>query len=384
MMVGLGEAAMRKQVLPLASLLCLCICLILNPLTAASQKIETVNGVRIIDNEKGGVWKGQPKVRLTLVQAIGGIEAKDPELAFNQIYDVVLDSAGNIYVLETGNNRIQKLDAQGKFLQTIGRQGQGPGDFQSAFSLDIDPRDILYVADARNQRIQMMEADGRVLRVIKLEEPGIFLIRHLPGRLIAKAGVRRPRELSGRVPPLIEIIDLDGKTKKSFGEAADFKEAATNFNSNRIGLDTDRAGNILLGFVYQNRIEKYSSDGKLLWKASRPLNYGTDVGKKGVELNFVSMGIAADGKGRVWANTFNRQMAPEEQSISISGRILTKQGKIAKMDIHKLEIFDPDGILLGEIPLNHLAHGHRIFGDTLFIWEVENEIVYQYKIEEIN
>jgi hypothetical protein len=42
MMVGLGEAAMRKQVLPLASLLCLCICLILNPLTAASQKIETV------------------------------------------------------------------------------------------------------------------------------------------------------------------------------------------------------------------------------------------------------------------------------------------------------------------------------------------------------
>jgi hypothetical protein len=31
----------------------------------------------------------------------------------------------------------------------------------------------------------------------------------------------------------------------------------------------------------QNRIEKYAPDGRLLWRADRPLNYGTDVIEKG-------------------------------------------------------------------------------------------------------
>ena len=52
------------------------------------------------------------------------------------------------------------------------------------------------------------------------------------------------------------------------------------------------------------------------------------------------------------------------------------------MDIFKLEIFDGDGILLGDLPLDHLAHGIRIVGDNLFIWERNNAAVYQYKIVE--
>ena len=92
------------------------------------------------------------------------------------------------------------------------------------------------------------------------------------------------------------------------------------------------------------------------------------------------------GPARIWVNTFDRQMKPEERtaSMSVGGASRTvKRGKIEKMDIHKLEIFDPDGVLLGEIPLNHLVHGLRIFGDTLFIWESENAMVYQYRIVEI-
>jgi hypothetical protein len=100
----------------------------------------------------------------------------------------------------------------------------------------------------------------------------------------------------------------------------------------------------------------------------------------------VSFGIAADGAGRIWVNTFNRQMTPEEQgaSITVGGATrTTKQANIEKMDIHKLEILDPEGVLLGDIPLDHVAHGIRIFGDTLFIWERNNAMVYHYRIIEI-
>jgi len=99
----------------------------------------------------------------------------------------------------------------------------------------------------------------------------------------------------------------------------------------------------------------------------------------------VSMGVAADAKGRVWVNTYNRQMAKEEQTMTMSvggATRRTQEGKITRMDIHKLEVFDADGVLLGEIMLNHLAHGLRIFGDTLFVWERNNAVFYQYKIVE--
>jgi hypothetical protein len=55
---------------------------------------------------------------------------------------------------------------------------------------------------------------------------------------------------------------------------------------------------------------------------------------------------------------------------------------IHKMDIYKLEVFGPDGILLGELPLNHVAHGIRICGEYLFLWEWNTSTVYQYRILE--
>jgi hypothetical protein len=50
---------------------------------ASAQKIETVNGVRIVHNERGGKWGNIPEVRIELVRMIGGLDA-DANLAFNQ------------------------------------------------------------------------------------------------------------------------------------------------------------------------------------------------------------------------------------------------------------------------------------------------------------
>ncbi|MBM3310390.1 MAG: hypothetical protein FJY80_02665 [Candidatus Aminicenantes bacterium] len=371
------------------------------PDAAAGQRIETVNGVRVVHNDKAGRWGSEPKVGLELVRTIGGLEEKDPNLAFNAPYDVAVDSAGRIYVLDTGNNRIQKLGPDGAFLQTIGRPGQGPGDLQGPFSLDIDEQDLLYVAEARNLRLQILDPAGKLLRQVKFETFGIFRVRRLPSGLIVRGGglnLRALREKPKKLPALLDLIDLDGKVKKSFGEAMDYKDALVNSTANNYELDADGQGNIYISFWHQNRVDKYALDGTPVWRADRPLNYGTEVIDKGFvrsdekgtsiqspQLNMVSMGVAADAKGRVWVNTYNRQMAKEEQTMTMSvggATRRTQEGKITRMDIHKLEVFDADGVLLGEIMLNHLAHGLRIFGDTLFVWERNNAVFYQYKIVE--
>jgi len=368
---------------------------------AAAQKVETVNGARVVHNEKGGHWGAKPQVRLELVRTIGGLGETDPNLAFSAPYDVVRDSAGNIYVLDVRDCRIQKIDAGGKFLKSIGRRGQGPGEFQSPFSMDIDDADNLFVFDARGLKIEVLSSDGKPLSTIKFETYGNHLIRRLKSRQFVKGGSLPLRDLmdgSKRLPKLLSVVDRDGRTQKTFGEATDYKDALVNSTANSFYFDKDAQENICFSFWYQNRVEKYASDGTLLWRADRPLNYGTEVIDKGMversergitiqqpRMNMVSMGIACDGNGRIWVNTFNRQMSPEEQGMTLSvGGVTrtTKQAKIEKMDIYKLEIFGPDGILLGEIPLAHEAHGIRIFGDTLFIWDRANTAVYQYRIME--
>ena len=77
-----------------------------------------------------------------------------------------------------------------------------------------------------------------------------------------------------------------------------------------------------MSFNAQNRVEKYGPDGTLLWRADRPLDYGTEVKKKGKieqhgggismsapEMNSCSAGIAVDAKGR----SLGRDLCPPAQ-----------------------------------------------------------------------
>ena len=369
-----------------------------------AQKIETVNGVRIIHNEKGGKWGSNLEVKLELVRTIGGLDAEE-NLSFKEPSDIVQDSVGNLYLLDTGSNRIQKLDSEGKFIKTIGRKGQGPGEFQAATSMDIDKDNSLFVFDLGSRRIEVLSSEGKPLRTIKFHTVPPGRIRLLENGLIVKGGYLGSGVLMGwqkKLPKLLEILDLKGKTKLTFGEATDYRDGITNHYANIFELDTDAEKNICLSFRFQNIIEKYAPDGKLLWQADRPLNYGTDVIEKGFitrrlggvgitapNMNQVSSGIAADGKGRIWVITLRRQLTKDEMGLRTSvtsdaGRVSRKvtEPKVVKGDIYKLEIFSPDGIFLGEIPLTHNAHGIRIFGDKLFIREYDNTIFYQYKITE--
>ncbi len=126
-----------------------------------AQKIETVDGVRTVHNTKTGLWGKNPEVQLRLVQTIGDLNTEDENLAFNNPNDVAVDSAGNIYILDAANQRIQKFSPEGKFLATIGRKGQGPGEFNFPSSLDVDPNGNLVVLDGSVKKIQILTPEGK-------------------------------------------------------------------------------------------------------------------------------------------------------------------------------------------------------------------------------
>lgn len=370
---------------------------------SSSQKIEYSGNFRIVHNEKEGIWGKDPKISLELVRTLGGLDVEDENLAFNLPRDVVIDSQGNTYILDGKNNNIVKLNQDGEYLGTIGRGGQGPGDFNLPYSMDIDSSDLLYINDFANRRIQILSTKGDFQKVIRLHKLKLSTIRILRSGLIALGGYLDVRwslasDNRKKLPKLIEVLERKGKIQLTFGNLKDFDNRLVNWEANVIVYDVDNDDNFYISFTRQNRIEKYSHDGILLLRIDRILNYDTKVLDKGFvkrsgggvtvsapTMNQVSEGIAVDGKGRIWVITLNRQLRPEERSqiVSVGGttkRIQTAEYK--KMDIYKLEIFDNDGFLLGNMLLNHIAHKIRIQKGYLFIFDLENAQIFQYKIEE--
>src|SRR5581483_1243718 len=73
---------------------------------------------------------------------------------------VAVDSIGNVYVADTGNDRVKKYSPQGGLLAQWGASGSGDGEFRSPNGVTLDPMGGVYVVDALNQRIQQFSNAG--------------------------------------------------------------------------------------------------------------------------------------------------------------------------------------------------------------------------------
>ena len=379
-----------------------------------SQKIETKDGVRFVHNEKEGKWGKEAKVSLEYVKNIGDLESDDENVLFYMPTDIAVDEEGNVYVLDSGNHRIQKFDPQGNYLASFGRRGQGPGEFQYPQSLDIDAQGLMYVSDSGNQKIQILKPDGALEKEIKKtdEAPGIVRVRSDrmimgQGASVYSFGMNRMEE-DPELPKLIKILDRDAEVQKEFGDPKDYKDMLVNRIGNRYHFAVDKESNVYMSFDYQNRIEKYSPEGKLLWRADRKLNYavstpkakgnitrsGGNVSIRMPQMNNVSSGIAVDHKGRIWIVTNKRQIKEEEQ-VQTSVMVTQTGGQrsqnysvsgntdVEETDMYQLEVYDSEGILLGSIQLDKFADAIYIQKDMIYLLDqMRGMQYYVYKIIE--
>jgi tripartite motif-containing protein 71 len=70
---------------------------------------------------------------------------------------------GDVYVADTGNNRVQYFTASGSFKGKWGGQGGEDGQFESPSSIGVGPGGNVYVADGGNSRIQYFTPAGSFL-----------------------------------------------------------------------------------------------------------------------------------------------------------------------------------------------------------------------------
>lgn len=96
---------------------------------------------------------------LVLEQRIGVVDGPS-EYMFAQIFDVLPARNGSLLVLDRGAMELRLFDSTGRFVRTVARRGQGPGEFTAPAGMAFlrDGRLLLY--DSGNRRINVYTAAG--------------------------------------------------------------------------------------------------------------------------------------------------------------------------------------------------------------------------------
>lgn len=104
--------------------------------------------------KKGQVIKKFDKYGYQMPIQFGSIGALDPGY-FNNPTDLAIDNRnGDIYVVDSGNNRVQRFNAEGNYLSEFGQFGSGDGNFNTPWGVAIDKEGYVYVSDPKNSRVQ--------------------------------------------------------------------------------------------------------------------------------------------------------------------------------------------------------------------------------------
>lgn len=124
---------------------------------AWNGETTTTDGVtRVLNPESGAL--GEYRQEMRELWRRGGEE--DEEVFFGTIAECLNDGDGNIYLLDGQLSEIHVFDPDGELLRTIGRQGEGPGEFQNGADMFWAPNGQIGVVQAWPGKIVMITADG--------------------------------------------------------------------------------------------------------------------------------------------------------------------------------------------------------------------------------
>jgi len=173
----------------------------------------------------GQVWPSD--VQLSEDLAIGTLDGP-AELIFGEILKLAEDPHGGIYVLDGQVPEIRHFDRAGRFLGTVGRSGEGPGEYRRlTLGMVVDSAGVLYMHDWANRRIVRFTEDGRALDPWILEssfltmERGTWIYSDAPGRLLLTTRVDDNLALlvieEGHVTDTLAVPQLPGMPQQRGG-----------------------------------------------------------------------------------------------------------------------------------------------------------------------
>jgi hypothetical protein len=248
----------------------------------------------------------------------GSVDGTGSAAWFKDPTGIAVDSAGNVYVADTGNNTIRKITGGGLVTTLAGLAGSlgsadGTGNaarFNAPWGVAVDSAGNLYVADRYNDTIRKITSSGVVTtlagvvgRALTGDGPGSAAGFSSPGGIavdsagnlyVADYGNSTIRKITsgGVVTTLAGSAGVTGSADGT-GSAARFK--------NPSGVAVDSAGNVYVADTWNNTIRKITSAGVVTTLAGLPGSDQTWADGTGSAARFDQpTGIAVDSAGNIY------------------------------------------------------------------------------------
>ncbi|MDX8411622.1 MAG: hypothetical protein R8K46_07130 [Mariprofundaceae bacterium] len=129
-------------------------------------------GTRVFAVDTGGVASATEEHRVRVYEVATGKHLFDigsrggEEGKFNLPLQAAMGPDGNLYVLDSGNFRIQVFDQEGNFIRKFGKVGRNFGDFARPKAISVGPDGMIYVVDTAFSNFQIFTPEGQLLMFI--------------------------------------------------------------------------------------------------------------------------------------------------------------------------------------------------------------------------
>lgn len=220
-----------------------------------------------------------------------------------------LSPGGNVWVADSGNNRVAEFEPDGDFVKQFGLNGAGEGEFKAPSGIDVDEDGNVWVVDQENNRVQ------------KFTEAGAYL-SEFGGAGSGEGQLNTPTGVVAGSKGRLWIADTANNRVQEFsvyGARAELTAHSSSFGSHGTasgqfkapaGAAIDPDGDVWIVDRDNHRVQQFSSSGEFISQ------FGS-----GESLLWTPSDLAIDSAGDVWvADTGNhviREFSPSGEQISV-------------------------------------------------------------------
>jgi sugar lactone lactonase YvrE len=225
-------------------------------------------------NEKGEYQKAFGSV------GSGNGQLKEPDA-------LAVDTKGNVWVVDTGNSRVEEFNEKGEYVKAFGAIGAKEGQFSTPEGIAIDSKGNVWVSDTGNGRLQEFNEKGEYVKTVGAKGSGAGQIGESEGIAIDTKGN-------------VWVADWSNDRVDEFNEKGEYvREFGTVGSGNGqlkspYGIAVESDGTVWVGDTGNDRVEAFNEKGE----------YVTQFGSAGSGAGQFSfsypIGLTTDSKGDIW------------------------------------------------------------------------------------